>query len=469
MAGWHFDEGHGTTAADYSGNGHTLTLAGGPRWVSGHVASPQGTALAFDGVDDTATVPLDLSDTDTLTFDFWLHRPSIEGTAGRIFSFKAGYKWLYVRVESSQRLLVNLINYTLGEARFRLWYDNVLTDAWQHVVIVVERGSPTTVTTYHNGVRLTPTGQDRSEAQLGLFGAGTLWVMSSQGTGEFTGGELDELRIYQRALTAAEVAARYSAGRGQYGFPEPALLAGWHFDEGRGSSAYDYSGNGHTLTLAGGPSWASGHVAAPPVHYLHQDHLGTTSLVTMAAGAWAGASFHAPFGAPWHAAGSLSTDRRYTGQRSFERGLGSLYHYQARWYTPVLGRFLSPDPIAPDPVNPQDLNRYTYVRNNPLKYTDPSGLRSAEPGYFRNSAGELWAGVWVDRQFQGRRQVSGPRDLHRVGSSRWAAPLPRPRRYSLWDGVRAGLGRARRRAGWRRARGPQCLEARRTCDGLGRF
>ncbi len=424
VAGWHFDEGHGTTAADYSGNGHTLTLAGGPRWVSGHVASPQGTALAFDGVDDTATVPLDLSDTDTLTFDFWLHRPSIEGTAGRIFSFKAGYKWLYVRVESSQRLLVNLINYTLGEARFRLWYDNVLTDAWQHVVIVVERGSPTTVTTYHNGVRLTPTGQDRSEAQLGLFGAGTLWVMSSQGTGEFTGGELDELRIYQRALTAAEVAARYSAGRGQYGFPEPALLAGWHFDEGRGSSAYDYSGNGHTLTLAGGPSWASGHVAAPPVHYLHQDHLGTTSLVTMAAGAWAGASFHAPFGAPWHAAGTLNTDRRYTGQRSLERSLGSLYHYQARWYTPVLGRFLSPDPIVPEPGNPQALNRYSYVYNNPLLHIDPSGLVT-----IRNSAGEVWDGEWLTlpllgRKFIGQRKLYDRGDYWKFGGGRYLACRP---------------------------------------------
>jgi hypothetical protein len=39
----------------------------------------------------------------------------------------------------------------------------------------------------------------------------------------------------------------------------------------------------------------------------------------------------------------------------------------------VLGRFLSPDPIVPNPANPQDLNRYTYVYNNPLRYTDPTG------------------------------------------------------------------------------------------------
>ena len=50
-----------------------------------------------------------------------------------------------------------------------------------------------------------------------------------------------------------------------------------------------------------------------------------------------------------------------------------LYDYNARWYDPALGRFVQPDTIVPDPGNPQDLNRYSYVRNNPLKYTDSTG------------------------------------------------------------------------------------------------
>ena len=85
------------------------------------------------------------------------------------------------------------------------------------------------------------------------------------------------------------------------------------------------------------------------VQYLHQDHLGSTGLVTTASGAFAQARFHAPFGAPWYtptaaavapalgtrfgepwpAAGTQqavpdATDRHYTGQRSFEASLGSL-------------------------------------------------------------------------------------------------------------------------------------------------
>jgi RHS repeat-associated protein len=70
---------------------------------------------------------------------------------------------------------------------------------------------------------------------------------------------------------------------------------------------------------------------------------------------------------------ALLTDRWFTGQRdeSFD-GLG-LYHYGARAMSTVSRRFVSPDGIVPDPMNPQSLNRYSYVLNNPLRYTDPTG------------------------------------------------------------------------------------------------
>ena len=50
-----------------------------------------------------------------------------------------------------------------------------------------------------------------------------------------------------------------------------------------------------------------------------------------------------------------------------------LYNYDARMYDPLIGRFISPDSMVPDLYDPQSLNRYSYTRNNPLKYTDPSG------------------------------------------------------------------------------------------------
>jgi len=66
-----------------------------------------------------------------------------------------------------------------------------------------------------------------------------------------------------------------------------------------------------------------------------------------------------------------SLSYRFTGQR--EEATTGLYFYNARYYDPALGRFAQPDTLVPDPGNPQALNRYTYVTNNPLKYTDPTG------------------------------------------------------------------------------------------------
>jgi len=48
-------------------------------------------------------------------------------------------------------------------------------------------------------------------------------------------------------------------------------------------------------------------------------------------------------------------------------------YYGAHYYDPALMRFVQADTLVPDPANPQSLNRYAYVLNNPLKYTDPTG------------------------------------------------------------------------------------------------
>ena len=48
-------------------------------------------------------------------------------------------------------------------------------------------------------------------------------------------------------------------------------------------------------------------------------------------------------------------------------------HMNARLYDPTIGRFLSADTIIQDPYDSQSYNRYSYVRNNPLKYVDPTG------------------------------------------------------------------------------------------------
>jgi RHS repeat-associated protein len=101
------------------------------------------------------------------------------------------------------------------------------------------------------------------------------------------------------------------------------------------------------------------------------DHLGTTSLVLDDQGSKVAESRHYPYGEERWSSGTLPTDYRFTGQRS-DSGLG-LYHMGARFYDPALGRWISADTLVPEPAYPHSLNRYLWVRNNPLKYIDPSG------------------------------------------------------------------------------------------------
>jgi RHS repeat-associated protein len=107
------------------------------------------------------------------------------------------------------------------------------------------------------------------------------------------------------------------------------------------------------------------------LYYVLKDHLGSASVVTNNSGTIVGEQRYYPFGETRLTSGTIYTDKLFTGQREIA-GLG-IYHYQARFYSPKLGRFLSPDTIVPSYTNPQNLDRYGYVLNNPLRYTDPTG------------------------------------------------------------------------------------------------
>ena len=82
-------------------------------------------------------------------------------------------------------------------------------------------------------------------------------------------------------------------------------------------------------------------------------------------------------GAPeWDSFG-LSGRQGFTGHEMLDNV--GLIHMNGRVYDPELGRFVSADPIIQAPNNSQSFNRYSYVWNNPLSYTDPSGFEPREP------------------------------------------------------------------------------------------
>ena len=111
------------------------------------------------------------------------------------------------------------------------------------------------------------------------------------------------------------------------------------------------------------------------LHWVGSDHLGGTIRVMDSSFAAVDGMRYEPYGEDRDSGASLNTDRKFTGQTE-DQTVG-LYWYASRAYDPAIGRFVSPDSIVPAPGYPPALNRYSYVYNNPLKYTDPSG-HSAE-------------------------------------------------------------------------------------------
>ena len=117
------------------------------------------------------------------------------------------------------------------------------------------------------------------------------------------------------------------------------------------------------------------------IYYICRDYLGSITHITNSSGsvvqelsydAWgrlrnpANQTAYSPDSEP-----SLFLGRGYTGHEHLP--MFGLINMNARLYDPALGRFLSPDPYVQNPLNSQNYNRYSYVLNNPLKYTDPSG------------------------------------------------------------------------------------------------
>lgn len=112
-------------------------------------------------------------------------------------------------------------------------------------------------------------------------------------------------------------------------------------------------------------------VGSTSLNYYHTDHLGSSSVITDSGGTKVQSITYYPYGKIRVNTGSIDIHHKYTSQE-LDDSTG-LYFYNARYYDPVLGRFVQPDTIVPQPHNPQALKRYSYVLNNPLNLIDPSG------------------------------------------------------------------------------------------------
>lgn len=111
------------------------------------------------------------------------------------------------------------------------------------------------------------------------------------------------------------------------------------------------------------------HAAAETVEYIHTDALGTPIAVTDASGNLIETSEYEPYGKLLNR--PLTDGPGFTGH--VEDAATGLTYMQQRYYDPVVGRFLSVDPVTADSVSGSNFNRYWYADNNPYRFVDPDG------------------------------------------------------------------------------------------------
>ena len=135
------------------------------------------------------------------------------------------------------------------------------------------------------------------------------------------------------------------------------------------------------------------------LYHLHGDRLGSTSLTTRGSSTTASRPHYA-YGAERSATGDLQTDHTFSGQK---RDATGLMYYNARYYDPALGTFISPDSMVPGAGQVINYNRFLYARGNPLRYRDPSGYAPCA---------EKDDGCWNNRWYLAHGYRKPPKGTH---------------------------------------------------------
>ena len=148
------------------------------------------------------------------------------------------------------------------------------------------------------------------------------------------------------------------------------------------------------------------------VRYVHEDQLGSGDTVTSVAGNVVQRSRFDAWGATHPFAAALDPGVPYGDPERINVGFtghdvqldGGLIHMRGRMYDPLLARFASPDPLRHEAGFTQSYDRFAYVFNNPLTFTDPSGYAPEDrhivfedadpvPGMVPTNTDDAWTAV----------------------------------------------------------------------------
>lgn len=230
---WKLDEGSGTTVADSSGIGTNAAFnSGAPTWISGIYAN----ALQFNGTTDDVRTSAAFTPPTVGTIAFWMRS---NGTpAATIRPMGLGDNW-EVRQSTSGTLVFD-IGATGDSGGFYSIATPTSSNTWYHVVATYDMAD-NTYAVYVNGV-LDKSGT--STADLVTQSAAQLSFGTRTGAAEHFPGALDDIRVYNRKLSAWEVSELYG------------LMAWYKLDESSGTVATDSTGRGNDGAFVGSPSLA---------------------------------------------------------------------------------------------------------------------------------------------------------------------------------------------------------------------
>jgi hypothetical protein len=251
VAAYSFDEGSGETVEDVTGDGHTATIHGAKWTIHGRY----GGGMEFNEHEETyLSVPdsseLDL--TEEFTLEAWV-RPEEGRTWQPIVDKQVGGEggpelpawWLYAAGPEAQRPWGGT-EHAAAESDDLAASEPLAPEVWSHVALTfdgaVER-------LYVDGVLV-----ESCAAKAPLETGGEVEIGGATDVGDFLFGRLDELRIYDRVLGAAEVAADMET---PLETPKQGPVAAWSFDQDGGETAGDVTGDGNQGTLEG-PTWTKG-------------------------------------------------------------------------------------------------------------------------------------------------------------------------------------------------------------------
>jgi RHS repeat-associated protein len=166
----------------------------------------------------------------------------------------------------------------------------------------------------------------------------------------------------------------------------------YYVRDGGGQILAEYDGDGRLLAeyvyaMGGRVAKIS---ASGMRFYYHTDLVGTPLAITDQGGNLSWRGEYLPFGSE-HTSTDAGDHFKFTG-KELEDHTG-LYYFEARYYEPATGRFISIDPVGGDVASSQSWNRYAYAENNPVRRIDLTGETFwdvLDIGFFAASIGNLW-------------------------------------------------------------------------------